>query len=247
MTLLFKNLITQINNVTYYPFTQIMQEAIKRIQRWQQKNDPYTELDLSNLDLEELPDIPANCLKLSCGFNNLSKLPEIPPQCQQLYCQNNKLTKLPKLDNCWYLECSNNLLSELPSLPVCRELYCSNNVLTGLPPLQNCQYLHCNFNKITKLPELVTCIRLYAEKNMITELPTMSNFTVFMSIYGNKYLHISKQIAESWSIMETPNYTKCAIIIQRNYRKYKCTEMLRQYLYKGPANIVIRLINLWNI
>ena len=68
-------------------------------------------LNLNNLSLTELPELPKGLERLYCGNNQLTKLPELPPTLEYLYCYNNQLTELP----------------ELP--PILKYLYCDNNQL----------------------------------------------------------------------------------------------------------------------
>jgi len=93
-------------------------------------NDGKT-LDLSNLDLIELPELPKGLKYLYCEYNQLTKLPKLPEELVILYCHNNQLTKLPELPKgLKYLDCDGNKLTELPELP------------KGL------KYLDCDGNKL---------------------------------------------------------------------------------------------------
>ena len=81
-----------------------MDKAKKIIREWKEKKDPNECLDLHNLDLKELPEIPKECKILDCSLNKLAVL----PNCKGLYCSKNNLTKLPDLSNCLELYCTNN-------------------------------------------------------------------------------------------------------------------------------------------
>ena len=92
------------------------------------KESNYTSLDLSNLNLKEIPDI-------------------IPKNLKYLFISNNKLTSLKKLVNLKYLEvldCSSNKLTSLKYIPNTTELNCRNNLLINIDDLINC-------NRLTKL------------------------------------------------------------------------------------------------
>ena len=92
-------------------------------------------LDISHLDLIELPDSPLwKEIKILC-------------------CDNNQLTRLPDLPNIEILHCYNNQLTRLLDLPNVRELCCNNNQLTRLPDLPNVEYLHCYNNPLIYNPE----------------------------------------------------------------------------------------------
>ncbi len=200
-----------------------MQEAIERINRWIALNDPTVVLNLTHLNLKDLPSIPANCQILYCYYNQLTYLPELPNSIIHLHCYCNKLTSLPQLPNCNYLHCSHNQLTVLPDLPQCEFLYCYNNQLTYLPQLIKCRYLSCDSNKLTYLPQL----------------PKL----VYTMCHNNEYLYINKHHATKCNNIQkdTPNYNKFARVIQRNYKKYlrrKYFDTITPFLFNGPNKIV---------
>lgn len=123
--------------------------AEERIRLWWTENESDNltpaELNLENLGLTELPDIPLNCTDLKCSKN--------------------KLTKLPPLPNCVILECADNNLRSLPNLPKCVELYCGMNKLQELPSLPNCEILDCFDNELTRLPYTPKLRTLYCYGN----------------------------------------------------------------------------------
>ncbi len=121
-----------------------MDEAIKIINVWLSLDDTSAELNLSGLNLKELPAIPKNC---------------------HLNCSNNQLTQLPELIGCWMLDCENNQLTSLPELPYCSVLYCDNNNLTTLPELPSCWRLSCEGNKITYFPQIHHCMIVNCDDN----------------------------------------------------------------------------------
>jgi E3 ubiquitin-protein ligase SspH2 len=88
-------------------------------------------LNLSYLNLTELPELPKGLEKLYCDNNNLNQLPELPEGLKYLFCNNNKLTHLPELPKgLKVLYCWNNKINELPELPEGLEyLNCSDNNL----------------------------------------------------------------------------------------------------------------------
>ena len=92
-------------------------------------------LDISRLDLTELPDSP------------------LWKKVEELYCEHNKLTSLPNLPNIKYLHCHNNQLTRLPDLPNVKVLYCDNNQLTKLPDLPKVKYLNCINNPLIYNPK----------------------------------------------------------------------------------------------
>ncbi len=219
-----------------------MDEAIKRVNEWIALNQPQQVLVLSNLNLEQLPPIPITCQLLFCEYNKLTSLPQLP-NCLELDCSDNNLSSLPQLPDCCILDCSNNHISSLPELPNCEYLYCSNNHISSLPELPNCEYLYCSNNLLTYIPQISKCVYFSCDHNQLTSLPQLKSTAYFVSCRNNKYLHITKHQAEKFTLLlkETPNYNRCAKIIQRNYKKHlrkKYNEILCQYMFKGPANIV---------
>jgi Leucine-rich repeat (LRR) protein len=211
-----------------------MFEARQRIKKWNLQNDRYKTLDLSNLKLTELPPIPKTCMYLDCSNNKLTSLPYLL-RYKQLKCQNNNLTQLPNhVYDADYIDCSNNKITSLPDLPECEYLNCNCNKLTFLPNLPSCYRLCCANNELTTLPDLPklaeeTYIRMYVDHEL-----GPSSIDCFM----NKYLYISKSQAQKYDLDETPNYTKCAKIIQRAYRRYLYNKHLKLYLVKNTIKIV---------
>ena len=56
-----------------------------------------TELDLSDSNLTELPDLPNTLKTLSCDNNQLTELPDLPDTLEELRCSYNELKKLPDI------------------------------------------------------------------------------------------------------------------------------------------------------
>src|ERR1700730_9140452 len=74
------------------------------------------ELDLNDLKLEILPDLPDFIKILKCNNNKLKYLPnKMPDSLQIIYCYNNKITKLPDKmpDSLQTIDCSNNPMAKL--------------------------------------------------------------------------------------------------------------------------------------
>jgi hypothetical protein len=217
-----------------------MQEAKQRIADWIKLNNPSNRLDLSFLNLTELPEIPSNCRIFNCSYNQLTILPELP-NCRILKCSHNKLTSLPELPNCRTLYCFDNQLTVLPELPNCQEIACCNNQLTVLPQLSNCTLLECENNQLIVLPELPNCQRLYGRNNKLTVLPELPNCDD-LCCSDNKYLWITKRhsMKYRYDIEATPNYTKFAKVIQRNYKRYiiRKYHVLDKYLLRDTIKVV---------
>lgn len=151
-----------------------MDTAQQIIKEWILKNNPQLPLDLGEINLEELPEIPINCEILHCANCYLKKLPTIL-YVKELQCYKNQIENLPELPNCVKLICSENKLKKLPELPKCEVLYCHHNELTVLPDLPNCRDLLCSYNMLTKLPKLPKCKELWCRNNKLTiiDLPQL--------------------------------------------------------------------------
>jgi len=106
-------------------------EANRRITEWQQNGDETETLELQELQLTELPDLPHNLQILDCSDNQLTRLPDLPSNLRELLCMGNKLTSLPELPHTLrVLDCNYNKLSSLPDLPQLtnlQQLYCLHN------------------------------------------------------------------------------------------------------------------------
>ena len=76
-----------------------MEHALEIIDDWIKLDDPTAILNLSRLELTELPEIPLNCQQLFCSRNQLTSLPELP-ECTILSCEDNNLLYLPSLPKC---------------------------------------------------------------------------------------------------------------------------------------------------
>ena len=95
-------------------------------------------LNLANLGLTELPELPSGLTELHCYHNQLLSLPDtLPATLQFLYYNSNRLTTLSDTlpATLQFLYCNSNRLTTLPdTLPTgLRVFYCSHNQLTTLP------------------------------------------------------------------------------------------------------------------
>jgi len=187
-----------------------METANQRIRQWQQRGDTSISLDLSNLNLTNLPPLPNGLQILYCGNNQLTKitpssrrkpwdlsdssLPDLPNTLQILYCGNNQLTSLPTLPTSLQkLYCNINQLINLPTLPnTLQELDCYINKLTSLPDLPiNLQKLNCRDNKLNNLPPLPNSLQtLICRDNKLTSLPTLPNSLKELYCEDNKLTNL---------------------------------------------------------
>ncbi|ENH2152220.1 hypothetical protein ABVX80_003563 [Escherichia coli] len=114
------------------------------------------ELELANLMLTSLPELPAGLEKLDVSGNQLCSLPVLPTGLVMLDVSNNQLSGLPALPaGLVTLDVRFNLMSSLPELPgYMRTLNVSNNQLIHLPVLPvRLKVLDVSNNQLTSLPD----------------------------------------------------------------------------------------------
>ena len=147
------------------------------------------ELDLSNQNLTELPDLSKTIINtLNCSNNQLTSLDgRLPPNIKSLNCSHNKLTSLPELPfhmGNGNLNCSHNQLTSIQRFPFgLEQINCSHNQLTSLPELQcpngsSTLYLfNCSHNKITSLHNFHAYYEIYllnCSHNKLSSLPELT-------------------------------------------------------------------------
>ncbi len=178
--------------------------AIQKINQWIESNHIYQCLDLSNLNLENLPVLPANLESLRCNNNELTSLCSLPSNLRYLYCQNNKLTSLPSLPRFLdVLSCSNNQLTSLGSLPPnLRDINCSYNQLTSIDSLSfNLITLNCSNNLLTSLPEFpVKLSFIDCSNNPLTSLPTDFKNLRSLNCEDNKLTSLSSSFPSTLNV-----------------------------------------------
>ncbi|EON2369360.1 T3SS effector E3 ubiquitin-protein ligase IpaH1.4, partial [Shigella flexneri] len=153
------------------------------------------ELNLSELDLKTLPDLPPQITTLEIRKNQLTHLPDLPPMLKVIHAQFNQLESLPALpetleelnagdnkikelpflpENLTHLRVHNNRLHILPLLPPeLKLLVVSGNRLDSIPPFPDkLEGLALANNFIEQLPELPFSMnRAVLMNNNLTTLP----------------------------------------------------------------------------
>lgn len=155
------------------------------------------DLELSDLHLTSLPNLPGELASLNISQNCLTFLPELPSSLTTLNTTENLLTSLPQLPaGLTELKIGSNKVLELPPLPAslitldasCNQLYClpdlpaslrtlkvSDNKLSALPPrLPSLNLLDVSDNDLKALPPLpnsLTC--LDANNNYLKNIPEL--------------------------------------------------------------------------
>ena len=157
--------------------------AQTRISTWQ----PNQPLDLSDLGLISLPEIPIGVVILNCRGNDIEELPE-NLQVSELFCDSNRIKYIPQLENCRILECSyQRTKSQLhfhSDYPHLQELYCSNNNIAQLPECGKLQILVCNDNQLINIPIYPDLQTLSCANNNITSIADMKNIIELFCYYN---------------------------------------------------------------
>ncbi|EGO8353819.1 hypothetical protein E0V34_18120 [Escherichia coli] len=133
------------------------------------------ELELANLMLTSLPELPAGLEKLDVSGNQLCSLPVLPTGLEELYVRRNLLDSLPVLPaGLVMLDVSNNQLSGLPALPAgLVTLDVRFNLMSSLPELPGyMRTLNVSNNQLIHLPVLPVRLKvLDVSNNQLTSLP----------------------------------------------------------------------------
>ena len=184
-------------------------------------------LDLSYMELTELPEAIASLTQLQqldLSDNQLTELPEAIrslAQLQVLNLSNNWVTELPEaigsLTQLQELDLHSNQLTELPeaiaSLTQLQLLDLSDNQLTELPEtiasLTQLQGLYLNNNQLTELPEAIASLtqlqRLYLGNNQLTELPeAITSLTQLqgLDLFDNQLTELPEAITSLTQLQE---------------------------------------------
>ena len=204
-----------------------MEIVRQRITDW---SDETQTLDLSGLDLTELPELPDKLTKLNCSYNQLVEF------------------NFPLPENLTYLNCSHNQLEELPSLPeTLTYLNCSHNNLLELPiiPLR-CEYLLCSYNRLSVISGLPDSLRnLDFFGNHMPNEPTqeMLNLPNIKNINGGSIKSGVKNWTKSvaYPAYDSPPKTKLGICLDGS-EPYR----IEYYLSKSKDNVVTGLNDFFN-
>ncbi|MEH1813312.1 MAG: COR domain-containing protein [Nostoc sp.] len=199
------------------------QKAERRIEKARRKR--AVELDLSDMELTEIPEAIASLSQLqelNLSSNQLTELPEAIASLTQLQTLNlsrNQLTALPEaiasLTQLQTLNLSRNQLTALPevitSLTQLQQLDLSHNELTELPEaiasLTQLQQLDLSSNELTELPEAIISLtqlqEFYLVRNQLTALP--ENFKHlsqlrYLNLYSNQFHSIPSWIDQLSSL-----------------------------------------------
>ncbi len=161
-----------------------METAIQRVNEW----IIQTEIDFNYSRV------------LNLSYLDLTQLPTLPINLRELYCNNNKLIELPSFDslpNLYYINCNNNKLTSLCLLPKSLEvLTCEINELTHLPTLPNTlKKLICCCNKLIELPTLPEKLNeLDFDFNLFYNRPKLPNSLYRLRVGSNQYKYSELEV-----------------------------------------------------
>jgi len=132
-------------------------------------------LDLSNLELNEMPSIPEDLYSIDYLFinnnnlvnidlkfftslrvldirdNKISTIDFLPLSLEELVCDNCMLTYICAHQNLKTLHCSDNLLKNISSYPSLLNLECHHNQITSIQTFPNLQKLTCGYNPLDNI------------------------------------------------------------------------------------------------
>jgi hypothetical protein len=211
-----------------------MDRAIQKvIECYETKSD---ELNLHNLGLTELPELPPHIKKLTCPLNKLNYLPTLPHQLEHINCVANPIMELPEIPpsivSIHAVGCD---LVRLPYLLSCTKLknlhLAGNKLLDELPDLPNSlQFLgitSCGFIKINKLPPNLTTLDIGMSRYLI-KLPDVLPPNVLIRSYDNPFLYVPVEMRCYFTSYEAVidhapimNTLKKIISAKKRFRKLK--------------------------
>ncbi|MGB3493322.1 MAG: leucine-rich repeat domain-containing protein, partial [Elainellaceae cyanobacterium] len=180
-----------------------------------------TELDLSNNQIEELPDSITqlhNLTELDLSNNQIEEIPECIAQLQNLTkldLRDNQIKEIPEciaqLQNLTKLDLGENQIKEIPEciaqLQNLTELSLGENQINEIPEciaqLQNLTELYLGENQIKEIPECIAQLQnlttLYLGNNQIKEIPDciaqLQNLTE-LYLWNNQIKEIPECIAQ---------------------------------------------------
>lgn len=151
-------------------FHQILEEREREthdahyfIQKWIADGKPNRELNISEMNLSELPVLPETVLSLNCSGNPITRLHNLPPNLRKLNCMDTKITRfenIPVTLRC--LNCAGTKITQFENLPsTLRQVNCSATDITSLNGLpSSVRYIRADYcKKFENIHELPTDLR----------------------------------------------------------------------------------------
>lgn len=162
------------------------------------RRDNYQHIDLSNLNLDNFPDLPQDILdnvhfctlsdnnltELKCpnfkklkildvGHNKIHKIISIPNTLEEFVCRKNILQDIRTILSCPKLEridCTDNLLINIPECISLKIIYSAYNQLIQIPSIKTLEKIICHNNQIESIKDLPNLIYIDARNNKIHKI-----------------------------------------------------------------------------
>ena len=187
------------------------------INDWIKNNNVNETLDLSNLNLKDIPNLPNNLKYLNINNNLIVNICNLPQSLLQLNCKFNRIKIIENLPTeLLVLNCSNNLITKIINLPnKLNELNCNENYIHELPILpDSLNYIDITatyITTITNIPKNLMHLRFNETLVVLTYLQYTTlinnkNINAF-----NKYLILEKIIInyDKFNEFYNQNINKC--------------------------------------
>jgi Leucine-rich repeat (LRR) protein len=145
------------------------------------------DLDISNNQLVELPELPEGLEAIWCYNNHLTHLPPFPESLRHLYAHGNHIETVTCFPRKMHIiSLHHNHLQTLPTLP--QELdsfHCEHNRFQRLPPLpENLRHLYCYDNPLNELPAHLPpqLKHLYCQRTNLQSIPRLPSLLIKLNI-----------------------------------------------------------------
>lgn len=163
------------------------------------KINDYMLLDLSNLELTDIPDFRSNK-----NYNNLKNI-------KYLFINDNKITSLSdnlkQFINLDVLDISSNNLISINYIPLSlTELSCHNNKLIEITSSDSLKKLDCSFNELKKLNDYKNLVDLLCYNNNLSNINTFSKINRIVC-KNNPLININTQPILTYLDCSTTNLT----------------------------------------
>jgi len=165
-------------------------------------------LDLSHMDLDEIPNIPSSVTFLNISHNKITRIrDDIVQQLQILDCRYNMLTELPPMPNLRELICSHNKIESLKninqSLSIERIDCSHNNIkeINNFNNLPNLRVIIASYNKLKLIDGFNFVEKMLCDHNDINDLFGLAHV---------KYLNCSNNQIKNLPEMHMLEYLFCS-------------------------------------
>ena len=153
------------------------------------RSHPTMPLDLSNIDLIELPDIPPNVRCLILSHNDIKSINNLPEGLEEFVCENSPLEEITLPSSLKKLTLVHNSVNTIDvSHTRCSSIVISRNELEYISEIpKECSYLDLSYNKLSNVPSLGDKLTyLDISNNNIQELPQLPNSILNLNVSDNK-------------------------------------------------------------